>query len=89
MMYTLNYLNQRRKQMAFNPGPTYNEWLEVINHRAHHSFDDLKAIAERIEEEGTHSRLTSAQRADLLRRLGDLQIAAANHAAKYDGTLNA
>ncbi len=67
--------------MAFNSGPTYREWLEVINHRAHHSFSELKAIAERIEEEREFSRLTSAQRADLLERLGDLQIAAANHAA--------
>ena len=74
--------------MAANLGPTYREWLEVINHRAHHSFEDLKAIAERIEDTEC-SRLTSAQRADLLERLGDLQIAAANHAAKYEGTLEA
>ena len=64
--------------MALHFGPTYNEWLEVINHRAHHSFEDLKAIAERIEEE-EFSRLTAAQRADLLHRLGDLQIAVLNH----------
>ena len=75
--------------MAFHSGPTYKEWLEVISHRAHHSFEDLKAIAERIEEEREFSRLTSAQRADLLERLGDLQIAAANHAARYDNALEA
>ena len=74
--------------MAFNQGPTYQEWLEVINHRAHHSFEDLKAIAERIEDTEC-TRLTEAQRADLLHRLGDLQIAAANHAAKYGGALEA
>lgn len=74
--------------MALHLGPTYNEWLEVINHKAHHSFEDLKAIAERIEDrEGT--RLTSAQHADLLHRLGDLQIAAANHAAQYEHRLEA
>ncbi len=67
--------------MAFNPGPTYREWLEFINHRAHGSFSDLKAISRRIEAEGKSSRLTSAQRADLLERLGDLQISAAQHAA--------
>ena len=64
--------------MAINRGPTYREWLEVINHNAHHSFEDLKAITERVEDR-TCSRLTEAQRADLLHRLGDLQIAAANH----------
>ena len=67
--------------MAFHSGPTYSEWLEFINHRAHRSFDDLQAIARRIEEEGKDSRLTSAQREDLLERLGDLQIDAANRAA--------
>ena len=65
----------------FSSGPTYNEWLEFINHRAHRSFDDLKAIAKRIEEEGKSSRLTSAQREDLLERLGDLQIDSVHHAA--------
>ena len=74
--------------MAANLGPTYKEWLEVINHRAHHSFEDLQAIAERIEDTEC-TRLSQAQRADLLHRLGDLQIAAANHAAQYDGTLEA
>ena len=67
--------------MTFNSGPTYNEWPEFINHRAHRSFDDLRAIAGRIEGEGKSSRLTGAQREDLLERLGDLQIDAANHAA--------
>lgn len=67
--------------MALSSGPTYSEWLEFINHHAHRSFGDLKAIAERIEKDGKSSRLTSAQRADLLERLGDLQIDAANHAA--------
>ena len=67
--------------MTFVSGPTYSEWLEFINHRAHRNFDDLRAIAKRIEEEGKSSRLTGAQRADLLERLGDLQIDAANHAA--------
>lgn len=67
--------------MTFNSGPTYSEWLEFINHRAHRTFNDLRAIAKRIEEEGDSSRLTSAQREDLLERLGDLQIDAANRAA--------
>lgn len=67
--------------MTFHSGPTYHEWLEFINHRAHRSFDDLRAIAKRIEEEGESSRLTTAQREDLLERLGDLQIDVANHAA--------
>lgn len=67
--------------MAFNSGPTYSEWLEFINHHAHCDFDDLRATAKRIEEEGKNSRLTSAQREDLLGRLGDLQIDAANRAA--------
>ena len=64
--------------MTHHIGPTYNEWLEVIHHSAHHSFEDLKAIAERIEDKAC-SRLTAAQRADLLNRLGDLQIAVLNH----------
>ncbi len=67
--------------MTFDSGPTYSEWLEFISHRAHRSFDDLRAIAKRIEEEGKSSRLTSAQREDLLERLGDLQVDAANRAA--------
>lgn len=67
--------------MTFHSGPTYSEWLEFINHHAHRNFGDLKAIAMRIEEEGKGSRLTTAQREDLLERLGDLQIDAANRAA--------
>ncbi len=67
--------------MTFHSGPTYSEWLEFINRHAHRNFGDLKAIAKRIEEEGKSSRLTTAQREDLLERLGDLQIDAANRAA--------
>ncbi len=61
--------------MAFNPGPNYREWREVLAHTSNYSFNELKELTERIEErEG--SRLSEAQRAELLQMLGDLQIAA-------------
>lgn len=62
--------------METNRGPSYREWCDVLEHTSNHSFDALKAISERIEEKEV-SRLSAAQRADLLQRLGDLQIAAA------------
>ncbi|MDZ7703080.1 MAG: hypothetical protein U5L04_01180 [Trueperaceae bacterium] len=62
--------------MASNRGPSYHEWCDVLAHTSNYSFDELKAISERIEEKEA-SRLSTAQRADLLQRLGDLQIAAA------------
>lgn len=57
-------------------GPNYHEWLQVIEHNADLDFEGLKAIGERIEQD--EGRLSQAQRAELLRRLGDLQIQAAN-----------
>lgn len=64
--------------MALHYGPRYDEWLEVVNHSARYSAEDLKAFAQRIEQS---QRLTQKQRVDLLQRLGELQIAAVNHKA--------
>lgn len=61
--------------MTFNPGPTYQEWLDVISHSTTLGFEDLQAMAQRIEEDP--GQLTKGQRAELLRKLGDMQVAAA------------
>lgn len=63
--------------MQNNVGPTYREWLNVINHNASSDFNSLKEIAKQIESCKDFSQLSESQRARLLRKLGDLQIAAA------------
>lgn len=62
--------------MALRTGPSYREWIDVIEHGKLASFAELKAIAERIESSEI-SPLTEGQRAELLARLGDLQVRAA------------
>jgi|GEM_PF-3002071 len=62
-------------------GPNYREWLSVLDHNADLDFDGLKALAERIEQEP--GRLSAAQRGELLRRIGDLQIQAANRGSVF------
>jgi hypothetical protein len=62
--------------MALRTGPSYREWIDVIAHSRLASFGELKAMAERIASSDV-SPLTEGQRADLLERLGDLQVAAA------------
>lgn len=62
-------------------GPNYREWLGIIEHNADLDFEGLKAIAERIETEP--GRLSEAQRGELLRRIGDLQIQAANRPSVF------
>lgn len=64
-----------------NQGPNYQEWLGIIEHNADLDFEGLKAIAERIEQEP--GRLSEAQRGELLRRIGDLQIQAVNRASVF------
>ncbi len=62
--------------MANRTGPSYREWLDVIEHNKLTSFVELKALAQRIERSDI-SPLTGGQRANLLRRLGELQVTAA------------
>lgn len=56
-------------------GPTYQEWVDVLAHSKTASYDELHAIAERISDSKI-TPMTTGQRVDLLRRLGDLQVAA-------------
>lgn len=63
--------------MMTNPGPSYREWLEVIAQHQHASFSELQKLSRRIESSKDFAHLTPGQRAELLRRLGDLQVAAA------------
>lgn len=69
--------------MALRTGPSYREWIDVIEHSKLASFDELKAMADRIESSDI-SPLTEGQRADLLQRLGDLQVAAARRSGFTD-----
>jgi hypothetical protein len=64
--------------MTTNPGPSYHEWLDILAHSKHASFSELQKLSRRIENSKDFAHLTPGQRADLLRRLGDLQVAAAN-----------
>lgn len=64
--------------MTINPGPSYSEWLNVLSHAKTASFDELQRIAQRIAESTETSHLTEGQRAELLGKLGDLQVAAAH-----------
>jgi hypothetical protein len=63
--------------MQYNAGPTYREWLDVISHHANSDFKSLKDLSKQIESSKDFSRLSASQRARLLNKLGDLQIAAA------------
>ncbi len=67
--------------MWHHQGPNYREWLELIKNNAELDFDGLKAMAERIEREG--GRLSQGQRADLLSRLGTMQVRAAKHGRHF------
>lgn len=71
--------------MQVRSGPSYREWLDVLEHAKNATYDELHAIAERIDAEGHDSRLTQGQRAELLRKLGDLQIAAAQREEIFHG----
>jgi hypothetical protein len=77
ILRTIQTTPMRRSKMHNNAGPTYREWLEVINHHANSDFNSLKEISKQIEACKDFSQLSEAQRARLLRKLGDLQIAAA------------
>jgi hypothetical protein len=77
ILRTIQTKPMRRSKMHNNAGPTYREWLEVINHHANSDFNSLKEISKQIEACKDFSQLSEAQRARLLRKLGDLQIAAA------------
>lgn len=56
-------------------GPSYQEWIEVLDHSKLASYDELHAIATRINDSKI-TPMTEGQRAQLLRRIGDLQVSA-------------
>jgi len=66
--------------MPVNPGPNYREWVQILEHNKAIGFEELRSLAKRIEGD---TRLTEAQRGELLRRLGDLQVAAANRTSSF------
>jgi hypothetical protein len=69
--------------VTLRTGPSYREWIDVIEHSKLASFEELRAMAERIESSDV-SPLTEGQRADLLERLGDLQVAASQRQGLTD-----
>ncbi len=60
-------------------GPSYQEWVEVLDHSKLASYDELHAIAKRISDSKV-TPMTGGQRARLLRRIGDLQVTALKRA---------